>query len=63
MNNNYHVQKNPFEISELAEFDNNINHLPEEDQKRKRIAYIKQSMAMANHGQDMKKSFGCMMLP
>ena len=58
----YH-RKSPFEISELAEFDKNIEGGTEEEMTAKRIAYMEQSLVQVGYGRSMFKAFGCLLIP
>ncbi len=60
---NHYQRKSPFEISELAEFDRDIEADDEETKRRKRIAYLKQAMSQVESGKKMMGSFGCLLVP
>ena len=58
----YH-RKSPLEISELAEFDKNIEDDTEEIRRCKRIAYLEQALVQAGYGKSLFKVMGCMFIP
>jgi len=57
------VRKSPFEISELAAFDKNIERSPEAEKRHKRIAYLEQSLDQVNYGKSLFKAMGCFFIP
>jgi hypothetical protein len=56
-------RKNPFEISELAEFDNNIKSYTKSEQLDKRKAYLIQAINKIGYEKKLLNSLGCMMIP
>lgn len=63
MSIDHNPRKSPFEISELAEFDQNISNDPPDDQRRKRLAYLSQAMSQMGLGKSIFKVAGCFILP
>ena len=64
MAHTHHIaQRNPLEISALAEFDRNIAHLSEVEQNEKRLLYLEQALKQMANAQKMIKVFGCLFLP
>jgi hypothetical protein len=49
----HHHRNNPLEISELAAFDKNIEHLPDGEQQRRRRAYLRQAIGANRQAMEM----------
>ncbi len=57
------VRKSPFEISELAAFDKNIEGCSEAERRQKHIAYLEQSLDQVEYGKSLFKAMGCFFIP
>ena len=63
MHHHHHPRENPLEIGRLAAFDADLGDVPEDERRRKRLAYIEQALMEVGYGRSMVKSFGCLMVP
>lgn len=63
MSIDHYPRKSPFEISELAAFDKDIEFDPEDEQRRKRLAYLSQAMTQVGYGKSLFKAMGCVLVP
>jgi Fe2+ transport system protein B len=61
--NNTQNYYNPFEISELANFDKNIENIPKDQQMEKRRQYLDQALKKMKYNKNIIKSFGCFLIP
>jgi len=57
------ARRSPFELSELAAFDKNIEGCSDEERRRKRMAYIEQNLVQLGYGKSIFKGIGCLMIP
>ena len=61
--NHYGYQRNPLDISELADFDEAISQFSQTEQRRRRLIYLRDAAEKLKTGKAMLKGFGWLMIP
>lgn len=63
MHTHHSHRPSPLEIRQLAEFDATLGEAPEEEKRRKRIAYLNDAVRQMQMGKSLLKGFGCVVIP